>query len=189
LSMYVKLHPTATATDHAVRRWRDWRRHGRRLPIFLVPTLMLIHVQIAAFAGQEASPWTILLHPTDFIVGDALKQLHTRHTWASEFDDGSGAFESAVRRKAVAISAPQCRMDYLILKIPSYYPENPKQASVKERRAVYDTLVALQASGSGNVTARLEAPPGTARMGTSGIELTACNLYFALPLSVQASRP
>jgi len=31
------------------------------------------------------------------------------------------------------------------------------------------------------------APAGLARIGANGIELAACNLYFAFPLSVQAS--
>jgi hypothetical protein len=78
-------------------------------------------------------------------------------------------------------------MDYLILDIPFYYPENPKQASVSERRAIYDALLALKASNRGSVTARVEAPESLARMGPRGVELTACNLSFALPLSVQVS--
>jgi len=96
-------------------------------------------------------------------------------------------FEIALRKKAVAIPAPRCRTDYLILAIPFYYPENPKQASVSERRAIYDAFVTFGAGGSGSLTARVEAPAGPARAGANGIELAACNLYFAFPLSVQVS--
>ena len=80
-------------------------------------------------------------------------------------------------------------MDHLILTIPFYYPENPKQASVNERRAIHDQLVAPQGSGRGSVSMRVEAPlaVGLARVNGRRVELTACNLYFALPLSVQFS--
>ncbi len=158
----------------------------RKILAVLVPLLAATCGQAAVAPGQDAA-WTIVLHPTDFVIGAALGQLHTRHTWPAGFDDQSGAFQVALRKTAVAIPAPQCRMDYLILDIPSYYPENPKQASLSERRAVYDSLVALQASGRGSVTARVEAPLGLSRTGPGGVELVACNLYFALPLSVQAS--
>jgi hypothetical protein len=41
------------------------------------------------------------------------------------------------------------------------------------------------------VTARVEAPDnvGLARVVNGRVELAACNLYFALPLSVQATKP
>ena len=101
------------------------------------------------------------------------------------FDEQSGAFEIALRKTAVAIPAPQCRMEFLILKIPFYHHDTPKQATVSERRAIYDSFVAFQAGGSGRLTARVEAPLGLARRGRSGVELAACNLLFAFPLSVQ----
>ena len=138
-------------------------------------------------AGAEEPAWTIVLHPADFVIGAALKSLHTRHAWAADFDARTGAFEVALRKGAVAIPAPQCHMDYLILKIPFYYPETPKQASVAERRVIYDALVALQTGGHGTITARVDAPEGLARTSRSRMELTACNLYFAFPLSVQPS--
>jgi len=146
-------------------------------------SLILAHG--AAAAGEPA--WTIVLHPPDFVIGAALKQLRTRHIWPAEFDARTGAFEVALRKTAVAIPAPQCRMDYLILTIPFYYPETPKQASVAERRAIYDALVALQAGGRGSITARVDAPERLARMAHGRMELAACNLYFAFPLSVRVS--
>jgi hypothetical protein len=146
---------------------------------------VLTDPRIGIAAGPEAA-WTVTLHPADFVIGAALKQLRTRHVWIADFDSQTGAFEVAVRKMAVDIPAPACRMDYLILKIPFYYPENPKQASVSERRAVYDALVGIKDRG-GSVAARVEAPEGLARMGPRGFELAACNLYFALPLSVQIS--
>jgi hypothetical protein len=158
----------------------------RRILLAVVAlSIALTDPRIGVAAGEEAA-WTITLRPADFVIGVALKQLHTRHAWIADFDDQTGAFEVAVRKTAVAIPAPECRMDYLILKIPSYYPENPKQASVSERRAVYDALVGIKDKG-GSVTARVEAPDALARMGPRGFELAACNLYFALPLSVQIS--
>jgi hypothetical protein len=154
----------------------------------IAPLLALIHAQAAALAAQD-STWTIALHPSDFVVGPALKQLRTRHAWVADFNDQSGAFQVALRKTAVAIPAPHCRMDYLILEIPFYYPETPKQASTSERRAIYDGLIALQTSGKGSLTTRVEAPGPLARIGPSGIELAACNVYFAWPLSLQAPAP
>jgi hypothetical protein len=141
----------------------------------------------AAAPAEEVAAWKIMLRPTDFVIGAGLAQLRSRRTWAPGFDERSGAFEIALRKKAVTIPSPRCRMDFLILTIPSYYPENPKQASVSERRAIYDAFVAFQAGGSGSLTAQVEAPGGLARSGTNGVELVACNLYFAFPLSVQVS--
>ena len=147
--------------------------------------LVLAHAPAAAVATEAA--WTIVLHPADVVIGVALKDLRSRHAWAAEFDARTGAFEVALRKTAVAIPAPRCRMDHLILTIPLYYPENPNQASVAERRAVYDALVALQGSRSSIITARVEAPEGLARTDRGRAELAACNLYFALPLSVNVS--
>ena len=141
----------------------------------------------AAAATDVEGTWTITLHPSNFILGPALRQLQTRHPWAAGFDERSG-FEVALRKTSVAIPASKCRMDYLILQIPTYYPENPKQASPSERRAVYDALLKIQERG-GSMTARVEAPLGLSRKGPSRAELVACNLFFALPLSVQVSDP
>jgi hypothetical protein len=154
----------------------------------IAATMALAHPCTAVEADVEPV-WTIALKPSDFIVGPALGQLHARRTWTPEFDAQAGSFEVALRKTAVAIRAPKCRMDYLLLTIPSYYPENPKRASVSERRAVYDALVAIQTSGRGSMTARVEAPLGLARKGAAGIQLVACNLYFALPLSVKVADP
>ena len=64
----------------------------------------------AAALGKEVAAWTISLRPTDFVIGAALAQLRTRRPWAAGFDERSGAFEIALRKKAVAISAPRCQM-------------------------------------------------------------------------------
>jgi hypothetical protein len=151
----------------------------------VLPFLALSVVAIGPACAEDPA-WTIVLHPKDFVVGSALSGLKTRHQWVDQFD-ASGNFEVAVKRAAVAIASPQCRMNYLIVKIPFYYPENPKQASLSERRAVYDSLVALQTGGSGSVSMRVEAPLGLARGSGSRTELTSCSLFVALPLSVQSS--
>jgi hypothetical protein len=135
-------------------------------------------------ARAEDPAWTIVLQPKDYLVGASLSGLKTRHRWVAGFD---GGFEVAVSRRAVPIPSPQCRMDYLILTIPVYYPENPNKASKDERRAVFDGLVALKDSGSGSVSMRVEAPLGLARARARGQELTSCSLFIALPLSVQFS--
>jgi hypothetical protein len=160
----------------------------QKLLAILLPLLVLTCAPLAAAAAQEPA-WTIVLQPKDFVIGDALKRLQTGHSWVAAFDDRLGGFEIAVRKTADSIPAPQCRMDYLILKIPFYYPENPKQASVAERRKVYDAFVAAQASDRSIVTARVEAPLNVAlaRLANGRFELVACSLFFAFPLSVQVS--
>jgi hypothetical protein len=159
----------------------------QKLRAILPLLLILILTPVAAAAGPEPV-WTIVLHPKDYVIGDALKDLKTRYQWTPGFDD-RGRFKIAVRKAAVAIPAPQCRMDYLILELPFYYPETPKQASVEERRKIYDSFVSLQTSGKGSITARVEAPLSVslARMVNGRFELTACSLFFAFPLSVQTS--
>jgi hypothetical protein len=154
----------------------------------IAAALLLVQSPAAVAAGAEPA-WTITLNHSNFIVGPALQQLRTRHAWTVGFNEQGRGFQVALRKTSVSIPAPRCRMDYLILEIPSYYPETPKQASPEERRAVYDALIKIQEAGGGSMTARVEAPLGLARDGASGAELVACNLYFALPLSVQVSGP
>jgi hypothetical protein len=149
--------------------------------------VLLVIFAAAAVASAQEPAWTIVIHPKDFVIGAALKNLKTRRTWAADVDPRDGTFEIALRKTAVAIPAPHCRTDYLILKIPLYYPETPKKASPSERRAVYDALVALQTKDSGSITARVEAPAPIGQMSGGRGELAACNLYFVLPLSVEAS--
>ena len=162
--------------------------HIPRKILIAVAAMVLLAWTAAVLSAAEQPGWTIVLHPTDFVIGDALGQLHTRRQWITGFNEQSGVFEVALRRKAIPIPAPQCHMDYLILTIPGYYPDGPRHASepsVRERRAVYDALLALQAKGNGRSIVGVEAPEPLARRGRRGIELLACNLYFALPLSVQ----
>jgi hypothetical protein len=165
---------------------RDSVLRMRQLLVSLLAMSILTGASAAA-SGEQVAAWTISLRPADFVIGAALAQLHTRRAWAANFDERSGGFEIALRKKAIAIPAPHCQMDFLILTIPSYYPENPKQASVSERRAIYDAFVAFQAGDSGRLTARMEASAGLASIGANGVALTACNLYFAFPLSAQVS--
>jgi len=162
----------------------------RKFWAILLPLLVLAPVRGAVAAAPEPA-WTIVLQAKDYVIGDALKRLQTRRTWIAAFDERSGGFEIAVRKAAVSIPAPQCRMDYLILKIPFYYPETPKQASAAERRKIYDAFASLQSSGKGSITARVEAPLNVslARMANGRFELTACSLFFAFPLSVKLSAP
>ena len=71
--------------------------------------------------------WTTVLRSADFIAGSDLQNLNVRHTWAWKFNGGQ--FEVAVKKTAIPIPAPQCRMDYLILRMSMYYRENPVQAT------------------------------------------------------------
>lgn len=147
---------------------------------------LLISMLGAGIANAGPFEWTITLRASDVVAGASLQKLRTSHHWKWEFDD-QGQFEVAVRKSAFPAPAPQCRMDYLILGMPLYYPENPKQASRSERRAVYDALLAMLSSGKGALSAHVE-PLQYARKGRAGPELTSCNIYFVLPLDKDAGK-
>jgi hypothetical protein len=152
-------------------------------------TGFLIACPLAYVTGVAAAPspvWTHTLHPSDIIVGEALAKLHTRHEWQWRFD-ADGKFEVALAKSASPVPAPQCRMPYLILAMPLYYPETPKQASLAERRAVYDALLKMQDTKQGRLQVRTE-PLYSFKYGTAGAELTTCNLFFVLPLDWWAQR-
>jgi hypothetical protein len=133
---------------------------------------LLAIAALAAVAGAAGGKWNLVLQPEDVVAGEALQKLNTRRRWAWKFV--SGRFEVAVRKSAVPVKAAKCRMEYLILTMPVYYPENPAQAPMADRRAVYDALIEMKRTGRGSLTVRLD--------GSAGMELTGCNLYFALPL-------
>jgi len=78
-------------------------------------------------------------------------------------------------------------MDYLILTMPHFYIENPAQAPIAERRAVYDALLNIKEANRGSLTVHFDAL-WYARQGPSGPELTTCNIYFTLPLSKEAAK-
>jgi hypothetical protein len=135
---------------------------------------------LTSAAVAQGPVWTIILNPTNVIVGEALAKLQTRHEWQWRFDS-NGKFEIALLKSASPVPAPQCRMPYLILAMPLYYPETPKQASLADRRAVYDDLLKIQDTKKGTLQVQTE-PLYYFKYGASGAELTTCNLFFVLPL-------
>jgi hypothetical protein len=148
------------------------------------PALLTALLLAAAHAAEPT--WTAVLHPDDFVMGKDLPKLGAHRTWLATFTT-DGQFEIAVRKSAVPVPAPGCRMAYLILRMPAYYPENPKQAPMAERKAVYDTLTTLKHSGKGSLKVHVEAN-GYSRKTPDGSELTTCNLYFVLPLDKDAAK-
>lgn len=142
---------------------------------------------IAPAARADQLTWTFVLRPGDIIAGPSLQKLNSRHHWNWEFDQWGGTFEIAVRKAAFPAASPQCRMDYLILGMPLYYPDNPKQASLPDRRAVYDALMTMQETKKGSLPVHVEALFYT-RNGPRGPELTTCNIYFVLPLAKDAGK-
>ena len=138
---------------------------------------------LAYLTGAAAAPgpvWTMTLHPPEVVVGEALAALKTRHEWQWRFDN-NGKFEVALAKSASPVPAPQCRMPYLILAMPLYYPETPKQAPLAARRVVYDALLKMQETKQGSLQVQTEALYYF-KYGASGAELTTCNLFFVLPL-------
>jgi hypothetical protein len=151
---------------------------NRRSIRFLTLCLFACLTSVAVAQGPV---WTITLNPTNVIVGEALAELQTRHEWQWRFDS-NGKFEVALLKSASPVPAPQCRMPYLILAMPLYYPETPKQASLADRRAVYDDLLKIQDTKKGTLQVQTE-PLYYFKYGASGAELTTCNLFFVLPLN------
>lgn len=135
---------------------------------------------VTGAAAAQSPIWTMTLHPSDIIVGEALAKLQTRHEWQWQFDN-NGKFEVALVKSASPVPAPQCRIPYLILAMPLYYPETPKQAPLAERRAIYDALLKMQETKQGSLQVQTE-PLYSFKYGASGAELTTCNLFFVLPL-------
>jgi hypothetical protein len=154
-------------------------------PKLLTSAVAVLFTLVAGTAHADPVTWSFILHPDDIVAGPSLQKLPTRRHWNWQFDEPAGTFEIAVRKVAFPATAPQCRMDYLILSMPSYYPENPKQASVPDRRSVYDALLAMQETQKGSLPIHVEALQYT-RNGTRGPELTTCNIYFVLPLARDA---
>jgi hypothetical protein len=70
----------------------------RQLLVSLLAMSILTGTSAAA-SGEEVAAWTIGLRPTDFVIGAALAQLHTRRAWLADFDERSGGFEIALRRR------------------------------------------------------------------------------------------
>jgi hypothetical protein len=151
-------------------------------------TLLLAILPLSVASSERASAadgkWPVVLRADDIVVGEPLQKLNTRRHWSWNFNDG--VFEVAVRKSAVPIPSPQCRMNYLILTMPLYYPENPAQAPTADRRAVYDALIAIKKTGKGGLTVHFDAL-WYWRLGLSGPELTTCNIYFTLPLLKDAA--
>jgi hypothetical protein len=152
---------------------------------FLTSVVAVLFTLVVSTAHADQLTWTFVLHPNDIIAGPSLQKLHTRHHWSWEFNEPDGKFEIAVRKAAFPAASPQCRMDYLILSMPVYYPENPKQASLSERHAVYDALLTMRETKQGSLPVHVEALYYT-QNGPLGPELTTCNIYFVLPLAKDA---
>ena len=153
----------------------------------LAPAIAVLFALAAGAASADPLTWSLILRPGDIVAGPTLQKLPAHRPWNWEFDGRDGTFEIAVRKAACPAASPQCRMDYLILGMPLYYPENPKRASLPERRAVYDALLAMQETGKGGLPVQVEAP-AYARNGPLGPELTSCNIYFVLPLAADAGK-
>jgi hypothetical protein len=158
-----------------------------RAKTMLVTAALILIAGALAQAAAAINEWTVRLHGDDIVVGQPLENLKSRHHWLWRFNNENfeGLFDVAVRKSSIPILAPKCRMDYLILTMPEYYPETPKQAPVTERRSVYDALLKLAETGQGSLTVHFE---GEVHKGLSGPELTGCNIYFVLPLAPDAAK-
>jgi hypothetical protein len=82
---------------------------------------------VVGTARADELTWTFGLSPNDIIAGPSLQKLRSRHHWSWEFNEQAGTFEIAVRKAVFPAASLQCRMDYLILSMPSYHHDTPKQ--------------------------------------------------------------
>jgi len=156
-----------------------------RLTTMFVTAALILAACGRAKADAASKEWTVRLHADDIVIGQPLENIKSRHQWLWRFTNNfEGLFDIAIRKSSIPILAPKCRMDYLILTMPEYYPETPKQAPVAERRAVYDALLKLKTTGQGSLTVHFE---GEVHKGPSGPELTGCNISFVLPLAPDAA--
>ena len=117
-----------TGSRRGHRSWRSAVIDCRRQNPLIRKILIALPIIMLGVAIANAGPfeWTLALRPSDVVAGASLQKLRTSHHWKWEFDD-QGKFEVAVRKSAFPAPAPQCRMDYLILGMPLYYPENPNR--------------------------------------------------------------
>jgi hypothetical protein len=117
-----------------------------RLNTMLLSAALILSACGRAKADTAYKEWTERLHADDIVAGRPLEKLKSRHQWVWQND--VNGFDIAVRKSAIPILAPQCRMDYLILTMGVPYSESaPKQAAVIARQAVYDALLKLLARG------------------------------------------
>jgi len=158
------------------------QRHRRVWSALPGLALLFLAGPTSSAAPAAHYDWRITLQAGDFVIGPKLAHLHTHRSWRSFFEDQSGTFEVALKKSASPVPAPACKMDYLILGMVDYYAEDPRQAPLADRKAVYDRLLRIQDTGTGEFIARVQ-PEYFIRKGPSGPELTGCNLYFVLPLT------
>jgi hypothetical protein len=155
-----------------------------RLNTMLLSAALILSACGRAKADTAYKEWTERLHADDIVAGRPLEKLKSQHQWVWQND--VNGFDIAVRKSAIPILAPQCRMDYLILTMGVPYSESaPKQAAVIARQAVYDALLKLKQTGQGSMTLHFW---GAVHKGPSGPELTACNIDFVLPLAPDAAK-
>jgi hypothetical protein len=74
-----------------------------------IVSFLLIALTSGVSSSAEGN-WKAVLHADDFIVGQDLHRLTTHHRWKWKFEEGF--FEIAVRKSAIPIPAPKCRMHY-----------------------------------------------------------------------------
>jgi len=138
-----------------------------------------------AFAQSKSDPTrTTLDVPRQAVVmGDDI----ARTDWSTRLAHPSneGQFEVLVRKSATQIQAPDCKSDYLLIRMPasvSIGSDPATQAAVARKRQYFDQLLAAYDKGE-SLHAEVFAGPYGKRGPGGALLLTQCNLFFVEPAS------
>ncbi len=110
-----------------------------------------------------------------------------RTDWSTRLAHPSdeGQFEVLVRKSATHIQAPDCKSDYLVVRMPASVSigANPAtRAAVAQKREYYNQLLAAYDKGE-PLHAEVFAGPYGKRNRDGTLVLTQCNLFFVEPAS------
>jgi hypothetical protein len=138
---------------------------------------------VGSFAQSSADPTrtTLDVPRQDVVMGADIGRTDRSARLAHPSD--AGQFEVLVRKSATPIRAPDCKSDYLVIRMPASVSIGPNQATradVMRKRKYYDRLLAAYEKGE-PLHAEVFAGPYGRRNQYGAIVLTQCNLFFIEP--------
>jgi hypothetical protein len=138
---------------------------------------------VGSFAQSSSDPTRTMLDVPrkDVVMGDDIGRTDWSTRLAHPSDEGQ--FEVLVRKSATPIQAPDCKSDYLVIRMPasvSIGPNPATQAEVARKRQYYNQLLAAYEKGE-KLHAEVFAGPYGKRNRDGALVLTQCNLFFVEP--------
>lgn len=89
-----------------------------------------------------------------------------------------GQFEVEIVKSAFPVPAPSCR-SYIILRMPWTNPTIPRaKTDIEEKHALFAQLDQLRRRQISQVPVAIDLDPYVREISSSGLELTACNVFF-----------